>query len=232
MTEKELGNCFLNFLNRQQDHKFDFFFEEVETFQGIPDFIGVKCSQLFIENDFKEKISMNRWINLFKILIILNEKNFHSTQYIASKSGISLNTINKEILYLEKNEYLEKNKYGSYKLKKKILFPNTIIFSFELKLDDWKRALFQALRYKFFSDYTYILMPKRKEKILKSNLKIFKENNIGILLYDEAKNDIQFLLKARKNVNLSKMHKIDMIGRLMYEINDKKDISNTIKIVN
>ena len=73
-------------------------------------------------------------------------------EYLEESTGLSKQTLQKEILALCKKDLVIQNARGSYKLADKYNMPKMEIYAFELKLDNWKRALFQTIRYKTFSE--------------------------------------------------------------------------------
>ena len=121
----------------------------------------------------------------------------------------------------------DKNKYF---IQKTIVIPQLSIVSFELKIDNWKRALFQAIRYKTFSDYSYIVMPIEKRNILEKNIEIFIANNVGIALYDEKLNIMRIMYRAKKNQRKSKIHSNYMSGKILFESKLEKHMSSSVKI--
>ncbi|WP_428911140.1 hypothetical protein [Niallia sp. Krafla_26] len=67
--------------------------------------------------------------------------------------------------------------------------------AYEAKLYNWRRALFQAIQYKWFSNKSYVVMPQKYIKPAIKNLQAFVANNIGlIVVHDDRK--CKTLLKA------------------------------------
>jgi len=52
----------------------------------------------------------------------------------------------------------------------------------ELKLSNWRRALYQATIYTTFAPESYIAMPSGKEGVLRKNIQEFSRWGVGILL--------------------------------------------------
>lgn len=232
MTEKELGRYFEKIIERHplNDFKFDMLFEEVESYQGIPDYVGIKIEDEKQWSDFYARIPLERWNEISKILAVLSGKSYHTVEYLLKKTGMSKASINKELGYLLKLEIVDRNDNGLYKINDWADMPSVKISSFELKLENWKRALFQALRYKMFSDYTYVVMPVEKRDILEKNKKVFSENNVGIVLYDHLKRKLEIMNRPRKNTMISPIHYWYMVGRLMHEIDNNKQVSSKVQI--
>ena len=233
MNEYELGLKFEKYLNSEKKNifKFNNLFKEIEAFQGIPDYIGVQIEEEKICRNFIDIISVEKWSTESKILACLKNKRYNTVGYLETNTGLSKNTLQKELLNLSRKKIVMQNEHGSYTISEKYYIPEMKIYSFELKLDNWKRALFQAIRYKTFSEYTYVVMPSDKKELLKKKIDIFKENNIGILLFDTKNDDIEVLYRARKNEDRSKSHSYYIKGKLLLENENKKHVSGNIRIM-
>ncbi len=56
--------------------------------------------------------------------------------------------------------------------------------AFEMKIDNWKRALAQAYRYKYYSDRVIVVLPVRNFHRAESNLSLFSLLGVGLWSYD------------------------------------------------
>ncbi len=88
------------------------------------------------------------------------------------------------------------------------------IWAFELKLSNWKRAIFQALQYKAFANYSVIVFPIEKEKLLLNNLETFRNLNIGVLLFDIKNQKSQWLVHPKKEKPISKSQTIYLLYKI------------------
>lgn len=61
------------------------------------------------------------------------------------------------------------------------------LFAFEAKLKDWRRALQQAFRYRYFADKSIVVMPVANAKAALSHLETFKEMQVGLWTFDSDK---------------------------------------------
>ena len=125
MSEYELGKQFEEYLNnsKQQLFKFDNLFKEVESFQGIPDYIGVMVDDKELCEKFVDIISKEKWSTTSKILSCLKRKMYHTMEYLEESTGLSKQTLQKEILALCKKDLVIQNARGSYKLADKYNMP-------------------------------------------------------------------------------------------------------------
>lgn len=232
MSEYELGKQFEEFLNnsKQQFFKYDVLFKEVESFQGIPDYIGVQIRDKESCEKFIDMISKEKWYTTSKILSCLKSKMYHTMEYLEENTGLSKQTLQKEIMSLCKKDLVIQNVTGSYKLSDKYIVPQMQMCAFELKLDNWKRALFQAIRYKTFSEYNYVVMPIDKKELLLKKIDVFRENNVGLLLFDSRLYKVELLYKAKKNQSISKSHSLYMKGKILLENGNEKHVSGSVRI--
>lgn len=68
---------------------------------------------------------------------------------------------------------------------------DTTVRAFEAKIDDWKRGLMQAYRYRFFADATILVMPAKKQHCVAAHLALFEQLNVGFWTFDEHTNTVR-----------------------------------------
>lgn len=61
---------------------------------------------------------------------------------------------------------------------------NLISYAFEAKLSNWKRAHFQAFRYKAFANMSYVILDNDHVSSALKNIEIFERSNIGLISID------------------------------------------------
>lgn len=69
---------------------------------------------------------------------------------------------------------------GHYVSNKKYMDLLTDSIAIEAKLKDWKRALKQAYRYKWFSNKAYVFLPVENIAVPEKNIDMFKKLNVGL----------------------------------------------------
>jgi len=115
-----------------------------------------------------------------KVLSIVNDQQCISIDDIVSKTKNSKIRISKSIIKLESLGFVKaserqvivaKNYQSSVKRATAI----------EVKLKNWKRALKQAYRYKWFSDRSFVCLPYQNIKPAIKNLDKFKEIEVGLI---------------------------------------------------
>lgn len=74
------------------------------------------------------------------------------------------------------------------------------IIAFEMKMNNWKRALSQAYKYKYFSNQSIVVLPNHKELLIIKNLETFKQLEVGIWTYDKKHKTINKIFTPKKNI--------------------------------
>ena len=59
-----------------------------------------------------------------------------------------------------------------------------LLHAFEGKLKDWRRALQQAFRYRYFADKAIVVMPLENAKAALSNIEAFRQAGVGFWSFD------------------------------------------------
>ena len=105
---------------------------------------------------------------------------------------------------------------GLFRLAKSFALPNIEIWSFEVKLHDWKRAIYQALRYRGFSHRIIVVMPLESSKIPARNINLFREMNVGLMSIDQH-GKLEFLEKPLREKPTSQKHYLYALGQIISE---------------
>jgi hypothetical protein len=207
--------------------KFDLMYKEIVCQQGIADFIGVDSkNNINSLSAFDDILSLESGTLVFSLLKI---KASRTKQFLQEKTGLSNRTLNRVLKELLFNDFIRKSGEDAYVVSPDIMIPKINIWAFELKLSNWKRALFQSLQYKAFANYSIGVFPIEKEKVLRKQVALFTELNVGILLFDIKENTLEFLFRPKKEKPSSKWHTLFAMGKLANQYNsDNIDIGSAL----
>ncbi len=75
---------------------------------------------------------------------------------------------------------------GGYVLNENWRLPKIEIVAFEFKLGDWKRAFYQATRYRSFAHRVFVVMPAETVSRVRNAHEAFRRQNIGLISHDES----------------------------------------------
>jgi hypothetical protein len=82
---------------------------------------------------------------------------------------------------------LEHSKRRKLSVKSK---PRTYIIAFEMKIADWKAAIPQAFRYRFFSNRSIVVLPSEEAERAKRFIQTFRVLHVGLWAFDKRTRNI------------------------------------------
>jgi hypothetical protein len=229
LSEEIMGVEFEKILSRNKQMKllppFDTVFKEVPSVQGVPDYVGVRFLKDSINDRRLPHIERSYLSSASTILPLLKYNAPRTLDYIILRTGLSRKIVKSTLTYLIQKSIVT-DSVDKYLLSPSFNIPNIEIWAFELKLKDWKRALFQALRYKAFANYSIIVLPMNKRKVILENSDLIRNLNIGVLLFDPITGQSDLVIKTKKANPSSKVYTLYMQGQLL----DKFKNSQRIKL--
>lgn len=159
-------------------------FEEVSLGFGIADLVVtnfVTDKSLISNSHFKLDIND---INIYDLI----SKNTNGISYedlfkILRTNKSSLNNSLKKLF--KDNFIIEIDSF--FHINKIYTFPFKDNFAIEAKLKNWKRALQQAYRYKWFAEYSIVVIDEYHSKKAIENINTFKKYNIGLATISSEK---------------------------------------------
>ncbi len=224
-----------SFVNKIHPHNFlgepGIFLEQVETSHGIPDLIVLSRRQV---KDLDSFVSRFPEINLTnghaKIISNLRKSKYISKSSLIKKSGLRKEYLEKVIKILKSIGVVDENAEG-YKLNLKFSLPKLDVWSFEFKLNNWRKALRQSLRHRTFSSHVSIVMPYSRLDSLSKNVNYFRRFKVGAAVFDMQTGQFQFVVKPAKCGAISKHSYIDTLGRLSMVSLLTNDTSSHLRIL-
>lgn len=78
-----------------------------------------------------------------------------------------------------------------------------VLHAFEMKIKDWRKALSQAYRYKYYADSAYVVLPPDEAAKAKQSLMVFRAINVGLWAFDKEKNSIKKIYNPKKDNPIS-----------------------------
>lgn len=213
-TEMEMADAFSEAIKNRSVTRlplFDCVFREVMCPQGIADFVGLTSDGLLSKYRFDRLSSIE---NCSRILSILKLHSGRHIEYVSLQTGLPILTLNRLLKEMESNKYIKRSGDLFYRCIPDVS-TQTSAWAFELKLNNWKRAIFQALQYKAFANYSIVVFPYEKKAVIESNLHYFKELNIGVLLFDVYTRQSRWVFFPLKDRPISKWHTFFLLGKII-----------------
>jgi hypothetical protein len=190
--------------------RFDAIYREISCRQGRPDFITlryVSCA------DKHEHLNVPGLVAP-SILHNLKPKASRTFEYLVANMEFARDSIRRSLRQLVGKGYVEQTESGAYHLALAHSERKPEIWSFELKLNNHKKAVFQAQQSRAFAERAIIVVPPGQEK----NYERFRESmhrwHIGLATFDLATGAFRFVRKGRKAQALSRTHQLYALSQM------------------
>ncbi|HEA23637.1 MAG TPA: hypothetical protein ENH87_22365 [Pricia antarctica] len=175
-TETELVELLMKTLKRNYGKDYIEIFEEVSLGFGIADIVLTRLIKPRKKLESSKFFLTNYDINIYNIILKTGHISFDEIENITRNSK---NKISKSVIKLIANKYV-KIEGCDIHIDKNYEFPFNVNFAIEAKLKDWKRALKQAYRYKWFAEYSYVVMDAHYSNSAIKNINVFEKYNVGL----------------------------------------------------
>ena len=153
-----------------------FVIREFDSYTGVADLIMGTYRPYLSKKSCRKPVNLN-WINP---LVNLNQDQIITVQGLKDKYHLSEKSASLRIKEYSKAGFLTPIEKHKYLVAKRYEFVTDLVIAIEAKLKNWKRALFQARRYKKISDITFVLLDESFASSAILNLKEFENHNIGL----------------------------------------------------
>lgn len=130
---------------------------------------------------------------IIKTLLLIKNKKKVSLTYLADNLPFSEKELRYRILrFLEDHSLIYKADGDDYRINYNYNIGLNHSVAVEAKIKDWQRGLYQAYRYKWFANLSYLALYKDFIEQPRKNLHLFKKLNVGLLSVGD--NDVEEVL--------------------------------------
>ncbi len=151
-----------------------------------------------------ESLFVHAFVNNFNTELLI--KNYNKKYILAKELDLNGYGIADLVLW----EYSIKNCHNESRLIR------TILTTFEVKIKDWRKAIIQAYRYKYYSNRAIVIIPIEYSAKAVINKKLFSDFNIGLWIFDKKNKQTNkiFTPRAHKPINREAKEKaIDILNQ-------------------
>lgn len=200
---------------------------EVECQQGRPDFVASQTPVGLLPRSLRLRYaSVLSKPSAARVMALLKPSSPRGAEYLRRATGLSVSIIDRSLGELESARLIERAGTG-YVVAPRFATTRWELWAFEVKLADWRRALFQGLQYRSFADRVIIVMPERWAHRAERHSELFKRLKIGLLAVDEGSSAIRVIVPPRKTRPGSRFHHLNAVGRFLDESRPQKRSSVT-----
>jgi hypothetical protein len=202
-SEEEMAQAFQRLLLSENGLPavgcFDAIYREILCRQGQPDFIALRyksCTGLHNGIDVPGFVGP-------AILHNLKPKAPRTFDYLVGKLEFGPESIRKSLRLMIENGYIEQLESGAYRLSSRMNYEKPEIWTFELKLNNPKKAVFQAQQSRAYAERAIIVVPPGQERNYERFREAMQRWHIGLSTFDPLTGVFRFIRKGRKARALS-----------------------------
>lgn len=149
-----------------------------------------------------------------RILVLLKQNAVRTEYFLHEKTGITQGTLRRTLRELIRFGLVTEPEPKRFVLGQKLWFSDLEIYSFEFKLDNWKRALYQATRYRSFSHRVFVVLPLELSSVVKPHVDRFRLLNVGLVVHGRD-GQSQQIFRPRKQAPPSRHKLLMALGMLL-----------------
>lgn len=189
---------------------FSAIYREISCQQGRPDFIALRYTSSLEEGEH-----MNvRGLVGPAILQRLKPASPRTIDYLVSKLEFGRDSIRRSLRQLIERGYVEQLESGAYRLANVNQLQMPEIWTFELKLSNPKKAVFQAQQSRAYAERAIIVVPPGQERNYMRFSVAMRRWHIGLATFDPIAEIFRFVRKGRKSRALSPAQQLYTLSRL------------------
>lgn len=189
---------------------------EVEGLEGRPDFLVTLNAPRDSLNGCLSTIGKAiAKPSSAEIMAHLKRSSPRTGEYLMSQTGLTSRAFRTAIRMLGESGAIEEPRPGRYVYSYDFLRAQREIHLFELKLRNWRRALYQAIQYRPGAHSVSVVMDIRGIGPAESNLAAFQRFRVGLLSLDPKNARLRWISRPAKSAPLSRRYYIYMLGKLL-----------------
>lgn len=206
MTEAQMGRRFRSVLKAGSKplDSFDRVAVEVDFCHGRPDFVGVKGARRrtrTLPGIFAgTKIPLS---HIARVLTVLERGRVISQVDLSQSTAVSLTGIRRILHPLERLGAVCTDDTDVVRVVALDRIERPDLWAFELKLDDWKRCLFQTLVCRSYAAKVTAVFPAAKIKHITQIAPTFAQHGIGVMLFEPMTQVLETVVDTRPQTPLS-----------------------------
>ncbi len=185
-------------------------YREVNCLRGRADFIAIRGAKSLVPPGLGDTLGLTD----SAVLAFLNQRSHISAESLADMTGFAVRSVRSTLSRLHDIGYIRRTKSGEYTLSRWSIASGYSLWAFELKLNNTRRAVYQAQQYRSFANIVMIVVPPGKVDLFKQFRIAMRRWGIGLASFDSLTRQFKIILAPDKKKSLSKQHRIYAISKL------------------
>ena len=213
-SEEEMAQAFQRLLISENGLPgvgcFGAIYREISCRQGRPDFIALRYKS---SSDQRNSINVPGLVGP-AILQNLKPKAPRTFDYLVGKLEFGRESIRKSLQLMIENGCIEHLESGAYRLAAEINHEKPEIWTFELKLNNPKKAVFQAQQSRAYAERAIIVVPPGQERNYERFRETMQRWHVGLSTFNPITGIFRFVRKGRKARALSPTQQIYTLSQM------------------
>lgn len=185
--------------------------EETTCSEGRADIVWARFEPGWSPSKLRRHALLLQNSTASRLLALLRQGPAQSEEDLRPRIGVTHPVLRKWLRALIEAEFVTTTRDGRFRAIPRRTFPSFEICSFELKLKNWQRALYQATRYRSFSHRVFVVMPTSSAKVAYQHHELFRRANIGLVAH-EISGESRVLVRPKKRCPHSSYRMIMALG--------------------
>jgi len=204
--------------------------KEMDCQQGRPDFVASPVGPTAISaTNISDLVSALSPPSSARVLSLLKPASYRTEAYILRNVGLSKQVVRRAILRLERLNLVKRSVNSAYALSPSFPELKWELWAFEIKVDHWKRALYQALQYKAFAHRVAVVIAERWVHRAERHIDRFKLFKVGLIAIDAKTGGLRCIHPPQKAGPASRHHYLYALGRFLGAVGYAQNGDNIMK---
>lgn len=192
---------------------------EVSLIQGRPDFVCATYPARQSSRQRAERIgNVISSSSAASVLGYLKPNAARTTDYVQAKTGLPRSRFQSIVSDLRTERLINTKISSNNQILLTSNLPPAELYVFELKLEKWQRAVFQALQYRVAANRVAIVMPSDRIHRIEPHAHKLREFGVGVVSLDWEDGSVNTIIHPRKSRPLSLRHHYVALGNYLKSI--------------
>jgi len=160
--------------------------QESACSEGRADIVWGKFERGLSPSKFQRYAPLLQNRTASRLLATLRQRSAQFEEDLLPRIGVTAPVLKRWLRALLEADLVTTTRDGRLRAMPRNTFPSVEICSFELKLKNWHRALYQATRYRSFSHRVFVVMPANSAYVAYQHEDLFRKANVGLVAHDES----------------------------------------------
>lgn len=188
---------------------------EVPCAQGRPDYVASTHLGHLRPDQQSVLVKASSTPTKARLLAVLTNGEICTEADLLASTGVSTRLLRSCMAEFSDLNLVEKHGRTEFHIVPNALTLEWDLWAFELKVDHWQRALFQACQYRAFAQHSVVVLAEQWIHRADRQLDRFRTLGIGLFALDVSSGSVRSVLAPRARPPASRWHHLYALGRFL-----------------